>query len=821
MKKIIIATLFAVLCIGFNVASGQTPSGSISGTVSSQGGKAVEGATVSLLRAKDAALIKVFITGPDGKFGFEPVKDSFLITVTTVEFNTYTSAPFIMDTNQASLQLPVIRLQEKGSVAIEGVTVVATKPFVERKIDRVVVNPDALISNAGANALEVLEKSPGVQVSIDGAISLKGKQGVLILINDRPTNLSGAALANYLKSLPSSVVSTIEIMTTPPAKYDAAGNAGVINIRLKKATVKGWSGSLNLSYGQGTYARNTNSLNFNYRVNKVNFFGNIAYNINNDYQQLDIARNYLNPDGSINIAFRQSSYLKNERRSGSMRLGMDYYVSAKVTMGVVFNGFNNPTTTTTTSNSKLLNGAMVVDSSILAGNSQHEKWKNRSFNFNLNYAIDGKGRTLSFNTDHIRYRLASDQTLITSAYYPDGNLKSRNTLIGNLPTSINITTAKADYTHPLQKGGNFEAGAKTSFINTDNTAGFFDRTGTTTTPNYDLSNRFKYDENINAVYMNFNRDFKRISVQAGLRLEQTEVKGHQLGNPQKADSSFKLSYTNLFPTFYLSYKLDSTGNNQLGFSYGRRIQRANYQDLNPFIYPLDKFTYFAGNPYLTPTFSQNLELSHTYKNIVTTTLQYSYTKNIIQETIEQTRNLFISRPGNIGRQRDIGLSVNVNWQPKKIKWWTLQLYTELMNNNFKGVLYNKELNTDGTYLLVSGTHQFRINKLWSAELGGFFKSNAVSGQFRSKSIWIMRAGAQKKILKEKGTVKLVVNDIFYSFKPRGEIVGIANANATYNNNLDSRVATLSFSYRFSKGKSLRARQSGGSDSEKNRVNTDK
>jgi iron complex outermembrane recepter protein len=821
MKVLLNAALSAILCIFSGMASAQITTVTVSGIVAGKSDKPAAGATVSLLKAADSALVKVFITGADGKFEFEQVKDTFLIAVSFVGYAGYISTPFIVKKDQTSLELPVISLQERSDIAIEGVTVVAVKPFVERKIDRVVVNPDALISNAGANALEVLEKSPGVQVSLDGAISLKGKQGVVILINDRPTNLSGAALANYLKSLPSSVLSTIEIMTNPPAKYDAAGNAGVINIRLKKTTAKGWSGSINISYGQGVYARNSNSLNFNCRVNKVNFFGNLAYNINNDYQELDIERSYLKPNGSLNSSYKQNSYIKNERKSGSVRLGMDYYVSKKLTMGLVLNGFNNPSTVTTTSNGELLNTAMVLDSSILAGNNQHEEWKNRSINLNFNFVIDQKGSSLSMNADHVRYRLTSDQALTTSAFLPNGNLKSRNILIGNLPTDIDISTAKIDFTHPLRIGGNLEAGAKLSFINTKNTADFFDRDNSGTYVNYDLSNQFKYDENINAAYLNFNREFKKLSIQAGLRLEQTSVKGNQLGNPVKRDSSFRLNYTNLFPTFYLSYKLDSNGNNQLGFSYGRRIKRANYQDLNPFIYPLDKFTYFSGNPYLKPTFSHNFELSHTFMNSITTTLQYSYTRDIIQETIEQSGNLFISRPGNIGRQTDIGISVNAGLQTPKIKWWSLQLYTEVMNNHFQGVLYNQALDIRGTYWLISGTNQLKLSKLWSAELGGFYKTNAVSGQFKSKSIWIMRIGAQKKILKEKGTVKFVVNDVFYSFQPRGEIISISNAMANYFNYLDSRVATISFSYRLNKGKSLRARQSGGSDSEKNRININK
>lgn len=818
MRNVILALLLIASAFCFNQASAQSGQARISGVVRNHDDKPVEAATVSLLRAKDATLVKTSLTDAEGRFEFENLKDdTCIITITSVGSAGYRSEPFAISST-TPVELPMVRLQNPDS-ALQGVTVTTTRPFVERKVDRTIVNPDALISNAGANTLEVLEKSPGVQVDISGTISLKGKAGVLVLIDDRPTHLSGAALANYLRSLPAGTLSSIEIMTNPPARYDAAGNAGVINIKLKKNTVKGYSGNFSTSYGQGFYPRNSNSFNFNYRINKVNFFSNLSYNITNDYQDLDIERNYLKSNGSLHSIFRQGSFIKNERRGANARIGMDYYISKKATMGIVLSGFSNPSKITTTSNADFLNSTKVTDSLITARNDQVEKLRNGSVNVNYSYKFNGKGRELTLNADHIRYKFNSDQALVTSSYLANGTPTSRYELIGNLPTKIDISSAKVDYVNPLKNGGNLEAGFKKSYINTENVANFFDRKNNTNTINYDLTNDFRYEESINAAYLNFNRDFKRVSLQMGLRLENTVIEGLQLGNAQKPDSAFGRTYTNLFPTFYFSYKLDTNNLHQMNFSYGRRIQRPNYQDLNPFIYPLDKFTYFAGNPYLRPTFSHNFDLAHTYKNMITTTLQYNYTKDIIQETIEQNGTLFISRPGNIGEQIDIGISVNASIQPKKIKWWTMQLYTEVMNNHFKGLLYGEKLDTRGTYWLVTGSSQFRINKLWSTEIGGFFKSSAVTGQFLAEPLGIMRVGASKRIMKEKGTVRFVLNDVFYSFQPRGRITSISNATATYHNYFDSRVATLSFSYRFSKGSSLKARQSGAADTEKSRVKT--
>jgi iron complex outermembrane recepter protein len=817
MEKLV--SLVFTICMVFFISttSAQTNHGSISGKTDNEKKLPLEGTSVSLLRAKDSALVKIAITDKNGEFLFENLKkDTFLITASHIGMVKYKSAPIILTQDSFLISLPVIELTAKNSELLREVEVTAARPFVEMKIDRVVVSPEALISNAGANAMEVLDKSPGVQVDISGAITLKGKEGVMIFVDDKPTHLSRSDLANYLKSLPGSAIDVIEIMSNPPAKYDAAGNAGIINIKLKKIKLKGVNGSFNTSYGQGTYARNSNSLNMNYRINKFNFFGIASYNITNDYQNLAIERHYLNADESLNSVFRQDSYIKNWKSNPSLRVGLDYYASKKSTLGIVLYGFDNSSTQKTPSNASLFSPSLTLDSTISAYSWEKERKKQGSVNLNYNYKFDSLGKELTINADHIAYRFNTDQSLVTNVFFPDHTLSSEATLLGNLPTRIDIQTEKADYSNPFKKGGTFEAGVKSSYITTDNVANFFDQNNGNLTVDNELTNHFKYKENISAAYISFNRGFKRLTVQAGLRFENTSVQGDQTGNALKPDSSFKTTYRDLFPTFYLSYKLDSTNKNRLGFSYGRRIQRPNYQDLNPFTYPIDKFTYFAGNPFLKPTFSQNLELSHTYKNIITTTLQYSYIKDVIQETIEQNDSLFTSRPGNISTQINMGISVNATLKPAK--WWTIQVYTEVINNRFKGTLYNDQLNSNATYWMISGSNQFQISKLWNAELGGYIKTRSVQGQFIAEPLQTMRVALQRKIFKQAGSLKLTWSDVFYSFQPRGTIQSISNAIATYHNYLDSRIVTLAFSYRFNKGKSLRARRSGASDAEMGRVN---
>ncbi|MGE9312514.1 outer membrane beta-barrel protein [Niabella sp. CJ426] len=770
---------------------------------------------LNLLLAKDSVLVKTTIPDTTGKFDFNQLKEGvYILHITHIGYQSYYSK--LIDISKQDINLPPIQLIPKAN-ELKVVKVSAARPFIQKKIDRVVVNPDALISNAGTTSLDVLEKAPGVLVDIDGNISMKGKSGVMVFIDNKPTYMAAGDLANYLRSLPSGSIDAIELMTTPPAGYDAAGNAGIINIKLKKNTARGLNGGINLSYGQGRYLRSNNSFNFNYRINKFNLFSNFSWNQNNNYQDLTINRYYYKPDGTYNSGFSQNSYIKRKFTGQNARIGADYYLSKKSTLGAVLSGFINP------GKSGILNNAQVLDANntstalIKAVSESDRKWSNGSINLNYSYKIDEKGKELTANADYISYRADQTQSLTNSSFTPGGVLTEQSLLESTLPATIKIQTAKLDYVHPLEKIGKIELGVKSSFVNTDNTASFFDVESGIATPNYEFSNRFKYKENINAGYLNYSRDWEKLSLQLGMRLENTRIDGHQLGNPLIADSSFTRNYTGLFPTLYLAYRLDSAQKHQLGLSIGRRIDRPDYQDLNPFTYPIDRFTYYGGNPFLVPTYSYNLELSHTYKNKITTSLEYSIIKNLIQETNEQKGTVYYSRPGNYGQQTVFGLTVNANLQP--YKWWTLQIYTEFKNVGFESTLYGQTLDENRWYWYVGPTNQFTITKNLSAELAGSYQTRILSGQFLTIPVWQVRTGLSQKVLKGNGTVRLNLSDVFYTNQPGGDIRNIANSRANWLSKLDSRVFTISFAYRFNKGKTLNIRQSGGSESEKGRVRT--
>jgi hypothetical protein len=303
----------------------------------------------------------------------------------------------------------------------------------------------------------------------------------------------------------------------------------------------------------------------------------------------------------------------------------------------------------------------------------------------------------------------------------------------------------------------------------------------------------------------------------GLRAENTNGNGHQLGNALKPDSAFTKSYTNLFPTAYVSYKLDSAGGNLLNFAYGRRIDRPNYQDLNPFVFILDKFTAFSGNPFLRPQYSNDYKLSFTHKNKFTISAQYIHTTDIQIETIEQNGNVFISRNGNIGQWNYLVFSLDANVHPAK--WWTINSYTDFFNyQEYSGQVYNEYLHTKTIYLYAQLNNQFNLGNNWSAELGGFYCSPRQQAQFDKIAFGQLNAAIQKKILNNKGSIRLSARDIFNTNTSTGFITNVPNVLSHYENRFHNQTFTIGFTYNF--GKQLNAaqkRKTGSADSEAGRV----
>jgi outer membrane receptor protein involved in Fe transport len=807
------------------VSYAQTKTGKIAGTVIDGNKKTIESSTIALVRVKDSSTVKFTAADKNGKFAFENIANGkYLVTISAVGHEKGHSEVFEISETNSSVELKTIELFPlvKG---MSNVTVTAKRPLIEHKIDRTVVNVEASITNAGNTALEVLEKSPGISVDRDGNISLKGKEGVMVLIDGRPTQLGGTDLANLLRSMNASQLDQIEIMTNPPAKYDAAGNAGIINIKTKKTKLMGYNGSASVNYGQGFLPKVNESLNFNYRQGKWNLFTNLNHGYRERNGSLDINRNFIDANTKDIVSnFDQQARMKSHGTSYNAKIGADYLAGKNTAVGVVLSGFSNDNSFLNRNTTNILKSGDLSQTKAL---SQSDRtFKNFSTNLNFRQVLDTTGSELTADLDYITYDGKNTQSL--SNYYFDemGHPSFKgDTLYGKLPQLINIYSGKVDYTKPLKKGARFDAGVKASFVRTNANAIYDTVFYGVLSPDLSRTNGFDYEENINAAYVNLSGPLgKKWSGQLGLRLENTISKGYSNGYSfdestnsfYPSDTSFNRNYTQLFPTAFLQYKLDQK--NTFVLNYGRRIRRPNYQSLNPFIEYLDRYTYQQGNPNLKPQFSHNIELTHSFKGFFNTTLNYSRTTDIIQQTLEQidsTNKTFV-RQSNIASQRQLGLAINTNIPVTK--WWKSNIYVNLYNNLFEGLINNTEVSIAATTFSLNGSQQFTVTKTLTAEIGGWFRTGGVEGVFVTKPMGGLNLGFSQQVIKGKGTIRLSVNDLLWSQKFKA-VSRYGTVDVSINERGDSRVVNLGFSYRFSKGKMNGApkRRASSATDEQNRV----
>lgn len=786
----------------------------IRGRITGNNLQPLSNATISIRKINTVRLLQTSPTDSLGHFKLSvSEKGDYLIDITAIGTGKKT----------VSLALNEQKLTELEDIVLTGnannlkeVIVVGKKAYIEQKIDRTIINVNELISNNGANALEVLEKSPGVNVDGNGTISFKGKPGVTVFIDGKPTYLSGTNLSNYLKSMPASLLDQIELMDNPPAKYDAAGDAGVINIKTRKSKVKGFNGAVSSSYAQARYGQTSESVNLNYRVDKINIFSGASYSLNRSFRQFGETREYFDTHGLLNNTFEENAIIKSQTNTGNLKLGMDYYKSPKTTWGIVFTGSVAPNSTSFYSDNQLLNKNLSLDSLIIADNNGKGHFNNGGVNLNYSHQFDSLGRGITFDLDGLTYNSINRQNFFNQTFDPSGINTNTQIITDHLPTSINIYSAKTDYVQPLKGRAKFEAGLKTSYIHTDNEANYFNIIDGINTADPNFTNHFLYNENVNSGYLNFNKSFKRFTLQTGLRVENTNAKGHQLGNGVQPDSSFSKSYTNLFPTAYLSYKLDTSGVNLLVASSGRRIRRPYYQDLNPFVTIVDKYSYFSGNPYLRPQYSDNYKLSYSYKSAVNVTLYYMRTTDLQYEVVRQEGSVFIDGTGNIGVAKYLGASFTLSLN--FTKWWLSNTYIQVFNTTFKGQLFDTYLNTSKTMGEINMTNMFTLPGGWSAELSGFYVSKRANAQFANDATGQLNAGLQKKVLNNKGAIKLNVRDILGTYTNYGSTSNIPNATEAFRNKYNSQVFTLGFNYNFGSSVHKKGnRDTGSAEIEKGRI----
>ena len=773
----------------------------LSGIVKDETGTAIANVTVKLHKAQDSALVKINATNNQGKYEFVAINEgNYYLHISHVGFGEQFSKPIEVKEGSNG-QVDFVLQNMKASLS--EVVVNSKKPMVEVLADKTVLNVEGSVNAVGQDALDLLRKSPGVVVDKDDNLSLSGKNGVQVYIDGRPTPLSGQDLAAYLKSLQSSSIEAIEIITNPSAKYDAAGNAGIINIRLKKNKSFGTNGSVNAGYSIGIYPKYNGGISLNHRNKNVNLFG--TYNYNQGKRE-----NYLHLDRQqMDTLFISRSNMNSSNKGHNYKAGLDYFISKKHTIGLLVNGnifegdFFNDTKTPIyhIPTNKL-------DRTLEAHNSN--MMERNSSNINLNYRFaDTSQRELNMDADYGRYRLRNNQWQPNDYFDKDGNfLLSRNyNFIA--PTDINIYTFKADYEQPFQKG-KLGFGGKTSFVNTDNDFNRYDIiNGGSRLYDSSRSNSFLYKENINALYVNYNRQFKGVMVQFGVRMENTQMEGNSDGytwNNQKyipSNEKFTRDYTDFFPSGAITFNKNPM--NQWGIRYSRRIDRPAYQDLNPFEFKLDEYSFQKGNINLRPQYTNSFALTHTYKFKLTTTLNYSHVKDVFTQLIDTTEvsKSFITKK-NLATQDVFSLNVSYPFQYKN--------YSAFSNMSANYSHYKADFGTgriidlDAFAFNIFQQHSLKFAKDYTAELSGWYNSPSIwQGTFKMKAMWSVDAGIAKNIMKGKGNIKLSVSDIFNVMEFSGES-NFAGQTINVSGGWESRQFKANFTYRFGSNQVKAARQ---------------
>ena len=667
---------------------------------------------------------------------------------------------------------------------------------------------------AGATALEVLERSPGVVVDQQNdRLQLRGKAGVIVQIDGKQTYLSQTELMNLLRNTPSDNIEKIELITNPSAKYDAAGNSGIINIKFKKNKNFGTNGNFSLGAGYSRYGRGNGSLSLNHRQGKINIFGNGSFfagkgfNDNNIYRKIPYEGNVTIFDNKTKRIWESQNY--------SARVGLDYSISDKTTVGVLasafFNDWSNPQGVATT---QILDGNLDLQRSFITTTNSAQKLKNATANVNVKHKFDDTGKELTFDADYVHYGGESFNNLNTTYFKPGGAMEGTPDLVRNqMPSVINIGVAKLDYVQTLGKG-KFETGLKTSYVASDNNMTFEVKQDVWTIDPA-RTNQFKYTENINAAYVNYGGKLgAKTSYQLGFRAEHT----HSVGNSVTLNDVRDRNYLNLFPSVFLSRQLDSS--NVLNFSYSRRIDRPNYQSLNPFEFYLDPYTFQRGNPNLRPQYTHAVQITHVYKNFLNTSLSYSRINDLIASEVPHqiaSENKTYVTTENLDNQDNLNLTVSL---PIPVaKWWTMQANFTGSYNRYKTYYQDALYDVEQFNYNVNASNQFKMGNDWSAELSGWYNSRSVFGFFVSKPQGMVNLGLQKSIWEKRGTLRLNVSDIFWTNKFRGTSE-FQDVSLRVRSTWPSRQVRLTFTYRFGNQNVKGARQRNtGADDLQQRVQT--
>ncbi|MBK9017133.1 MAG: TonB-dependent receptor [Saprospiraceae bacterium] len=783
---------FFNLCLVLLVPFFSYSQSSIKGQLKDAAGSPVIFANVALFQAADSLLQKVEPSDESGQFSFKGIAaGEYFLVASNVGMTDLRQQNINLDKGQ-QLDLGVLAFKP-ASVDLAEVTVSAARAMVEIKPDRTVFNVEGTINSVGADALTLLRKAPGVTVDNQDNVNVLGRAGVIVYVDGKRLPLSGQELSNYLQNLPAEQIDRFDIITNPGAKYEAEGNAGIIDIRLKRDKNLGANGSLTATYSKGRYARANTSGSGNYRNKILNSFGTLGVADGGGYMDM----NFLSYQNGL--VLDEINNHQNNWQGINYRFGTDFFLSDKHTIGFLLDGGNWESTNKSLNRIGIAQAANPeqVDSLLVANNTANNDRSQRTYN--LNYRFDNlKGRTVNIDLDYGKYANRSERYQ-PNRYYDASEQTLLTEIINTFktPSDIDIYTAKLDYEEEVL-GGKLGLGTKISKVGSDNTFLFFDVENGTPVQNDRSSNRFQYDENVYAGYFNYARPLgKKWNMSAGLRAEQTDATGDlQAFLPELQEPPVELNYLSWFPSAGLTWQMAEQ--HSLALNYGRRINRPDYNVLNPFNNQISELSYEKGNPRLQPEIVNNLELGYTLKFRYNAKIAYSRTTDQITRLIgpddEDPRAGFITW-ANLAEQTI--WSANISAPIDITKKWNA--YVNLSGSHQDnqadygdGAVVNVQAFSYNIYL--QNTIELPLG--FKGEVSGWFSGPGIwGGVFKYETSWSLDLGLQRKFLQERLNMRLSVSDVFFQSGWEGvsEFDGLV---AYGDGHWDARRANLSLSYNF-------------------------
>ena len=798
MKKINLLLILGLFCPKINAQT------SLKGTVQDIAGKAVPFVSVAVLKM-DSSVVKATASNEQGEFIFEKIKaGKYMLRAFSVGFlKKYTQ---VFEVKNEPLALPNLILLE-NTTQLKEVQVTTKRPFIEQQLDRMVVNVANSIVGSGSTALEVLTKAPGITVDYQREqIELKGKDGVAVQIDGKLSYLSGADLVAMLRSMSSDNIDKIEIITNPSARYDAAGNSGIINIRLKKNVNLGTNGLFTLGAGSGQHYRTRSSLQLNHRSKKFNIFGNYSISKGGNFWDLTLERNQ--PDGNLRNYVNQKTHLIFDDLGQNAKAGMDYSLSKNTTVGIVWTGFWTNRNENGDADFKV--GRLPSEPIYFQTATQKTLTltsQNQLGNLNFQHNFKNKAQ-LSADLDVGYFKRENNNELNTNALIlENGTIPPVAELINDSNTSIDILTLKADYSVPTSKVWKFETGfkfAKVLSVN-DIRLSTGEKDKTILDPN--LSSHFEYDEQVKAGYVSFSGKINKFDLQAGLRIEHT----HSVGN-LTVPSQIKIrDYLNWFPSLFVSKPISAKEN--LIFSYSYRIDRPNYQTLNPARSFVDLYAVSQGNIDLRPQYTHALELRYAHKNGFFGSLASNFISDwVLAINSVAEGNKIIRQSQNLGDNQSYILTIGMPFTISKA--WQMQTSLLGLYNQFQFDYEGKSYNNKNLSGRLNFSNGFTLGHGWTAELNGWINSPRINTIQEIPWLSNFDTGLQK-VVNQKVKLKLSLQNIF--FTPVG--LSVINGTSSYQNDrlqLDTRIVMLNVNYIFGnqKVKDSRQRKSGADDESK-------